>query len=76
MSKAIPSAVVGLPGALLTAEELAKHLKVRASYLQWLRHRHGLPYVRVGGEVRFRLQDVNAWLEQRATVQGKKRGRP
>ena len=54
---------------LLTAEELAKQFKVKPSYLQWLRHRHGLPYVRIGGEVRFSHQAVSAWLDQRTKFQ-------
>ena len=62
--------------ALLTAEELAKQFKVKPSYLKWLRHRHGLPYVRVGGEVRFSHQAIRAWLEQRTKFRGLVRGRP
>jgi excisionase family DNA binding protein len=57
-------------GALLTAGELAKKFKVKPSYLQWLRHRHALPYVRIGGEVRFSQRAVSAWLEQRAKSRG------
>jgi excisionase family DNA binding protein len=65
-----------VPGALLTAEELAKQLKVNPSYLGRLRHRHGLPYVRVGGEVRFSHQAIRTWLEQRTKFRRLIRGRP
>lgn len=53
-------------GTLLTTEELAQQLKVKPSYLDWLRHRHDLPWVRVGGEVRYDTTAVRAWLQQRA----------
>jgi len=66
-ASAVPADSIGV---LLTAGELAKQLKVKASYIQWLRHRHKLPYVRVGGEVRFGQRAVNVWLEQRAKASG------
>lgn len=51
---------------LLTPAELAKTFNVKESYLDWLRRRHGLSYVRIGGEVRFDVDAVNAWLQGRA----------
>ena len=58
-------------GALLTPAEVAKRLKVKVSYLDRLRRRHGLPHVRVGKEIRFNLEAVLGWLEQRSKAQGK-----
>lgn len=59
-------------GALLTPAEVAKRLKVKVSYLDRLRRRHGLPHVHVGKEIRFNLEAVQGWLEQRAKSQGKR----
>jgi excisionase family DNA binding protein len=52
-------------GTLLTTSELCKQLKIKPQYLRWLRRRHGLPCVKVGGEVRFLPASVNAWLAAR-----------
>lgn len=70
MSTTNAPAVVDSLDDLFTAAELARRLKVKPSYLRWLRHRHGLPYVRVGGEVRFNWAAVSVWLEARAKAQG------
>ena len=32
--------------------------------------RYNLPYIRVGGNVRYRLSDLNAWLESRRRESG------
>lgn len=66
-----PPAAGEADGALLTPTEIAKRLRVKASYLDRLRRRHGLPHVRVGKEIRFNLGAVQGWLEQRGVSQVK-----
>lgn len=63
-------------GALLTPAEVAKQLKVKVSYLDRLRRRHGLPHVRVGKEIRFNLEAVQGWLEQRSKSPARAGRRP
>ncbi len=69
---ATASSTPAAAGALLTPAEIAKRLKVRVSYLNRLRRRHGLPHVKVGKEIRFDLTAVRGWLEARAKSQGGK----
>ena len=50
---------------LLTTEEAAGLLKVRPQTLCVWRSskRHGLPYIKVGGCVRYRMGDLLEWLQ-------------
>jgi excisionase family DNA binding protein len=52
------------PTKLLTAVEVAALLGVRTSWV-YDRARHGgIPHVRLGRHVRFRLEAVDAWIEE------------
>jgi excisionase family DNA binding protein len=52
----------------LTAIDVARMLGVREQTLALWRStgRHSLPFVRVGGRVRYRRSDVDAWLTSRS----------
>jgi excisionase family DNA binding protein len=51
---------------LLTVAEAAKRLKLSESHLHKLRARGGSPeYVRLGRAVRYRPEDLDAWVEAR-----------
>lgn len=52
---------------LMTPEEAARHLGVSSRTLATWRStgRHGLPYIKVGARVRYRRQDLDAWLSSR-----------
>ncbi len=52
---------------LLTPEQTAEKLTVRTDTLAVWRctGRYKLPFLKVGRNVRYRLSDVNAWLEAR-----------
>jgi excisionase family DNA binding protein len=58
----------GVTGRLLTARELADQLGVTAeTVLRWTR-RGELPAFKLpGGAIRYREDDLDAWLERRAT---------
>jgi len=63
---------------LWTASQLAEYLGVPHSFVYRLTHEHRIGFLRVGKTVRFRPEDVAAWLES-ATVEPaepKRRGRP
>jgi excisionase family DNA binding protein len=49
------------PKALLTASEAAEFLRINRTHL----YRLSLPYVLVGKRRRWRLEDINSWLESR-----------
>jgi hypothetical protein len=46
----------------VTKRQLAEHLKVTGRWIE-TQHHHGLPYVRRGGVVRYRISEVDAWLD-------------
>ncbi len=48
---------------LLTPAEVAELLRISPRALRKLRRRRPLPFYRVGGALRFRRPDVDAWLE-------------
>jgi len=56
--------------ALLTPREVAELLKISLHTLSsWRRQTnpHDLPWIEVGGSIRYRGTDVQAWLEKRTT---------
>jgi excisionase family DNA binding protein len=51
---------------LLTAAEVSEHLRVPIATLYVWRHRsEGPPAIKVGRHLRYRVRDLEAWLEQR-----------
>lgn len=58
------------PSGLLTTQELADYLKVpRGTLHQWRSRGEGPPGFRVGRHVRYRAQDVEAWLSLQAQAE-------
>jgi excisionase family DNA binding protein len=55
---------------LLTPAEAAEYLGVQPQTLAAWRSsgRHGLPYVRVGSAIRYRLADLEGWLSRRTVT--------
>jgi len=51
---------------LLTPDQVAEMLEVKTHTLAVWRcqKRHDLPYIKVGHKIRYRLRDVEAWLER------------
>lgn len=56
-----------LPSPLLDTGQAAAHLGVTIGTLNVWRStgRHQLPYLKIGRNVRYRLSDLDAWLEAR-----------
>jgi excisionase family DNA binding protein len=52
---------------ILTDRELSRYLKVGYTTLYRLR-RAGMPYIRVGGSIRYDLEAVFNWLEERESA--------
>ena len=53
---------------LLTADEIAKRLKVRKNTIYVWVTRREIPFVKLpGNTTRFRLSDIEAWLVKRAS---------
>lgn len=51
--------------ALLTTEDVAALLTVKPqSVRRWRTRGYGPPVLKVGGAVRYRVEDVEAWLER------------
>ena len=48
---------------LLTIDEAAAHLTVKAASLRWMRRcKKGPPFCKIGGAVRYRAIDLDAWV--------------
>jgi excisionase family DNA binding protein len=55
----------GPPLELLTIPEVAKLLKISASGVRRLQQARQLPFIKVGGSVRFSRRDIVSYLEAR-----------
>jgi excisionase family DNA binding protein len=66
------SQIVGRARELLDEKQAAEHLTVSPGTLSVWRStgRYNLPFVKVGRMVRYRLSDLDAWLEARARDTG------
>jgi excisionase family DNA binding protein len=53
----------GPPLELLTIPEVAKLLKISASGVRRLQQARQLPFIKVGGSVRFSRRDIASYLE-------------
>lgn len=54
-----------MPNHLLTVKQVADKLQVSASTVRNLLRRDGLPYTRVGRQLRFDDADIDLWLSHR-----------
>ena len=66
------SQIVERSRELLDEKQAAEHLTVSPGTLSVWRStgRYNLPFVKVGRMVRYRLSDLNAWLEARSRESG------
>ena len=53
---------------LLTVDEIAKYLKVRPSTVYQWKHQGFIPHIKLGNLVRFRISQVEKWLEARTAI--------
>lgn len=53
-------------GALIDRRELARRLRLSERWIAYQIRDHGLPVVRLGGAVRFRWCEVEAWMQRRS----------
>ena len=54
---------VGALEPLLTLSEVCDLLKVPKSYIYWLTHAKKIPFIKLGGHLRFRESEIEAWLK-------------
>lgn len=54
--------------ALMTVEQVADHLQVSKRTVYELRARNAIPFIRVGGQIRFRQAEIEAWLSDRTVA--------
>ena len=59
---------------LLTVEEIAEYLKLKPSTIYQWTHQGFIPHIKLGSRVRFRISQIEKWLESR-TVKGRTRNR-
>lgn len=50
---------------LLTAEDVAKILQVNTQTVYQLKARHQIPFVKIGGAVRFDEEQIQEWIESK-----------
>ncbi|MDH3600357.1 MAG: helix-turn-helix domain-containing protein [Candidatus Tectomicrobia bacterium] len=51
-----------MPETLLTAAEVAQHLRLHVETVYRLIQKASLPAVKVGGQWRFRVSEIDQWL--------------
>jgi len=61
---------------LMTASELAKYLKVEVRTVYRYLKDADLPAIRMGGRWRFRKEDIDRWLVERAPLHAHRRAQP
>lgn len=54
--------------ALMSVEDLSQYLNIKVSRIYDCWRAWQLPALRVGGTLRFRRQDVDAWLSKRGAA--------
>ena len=61
----MPTTLVSPPSELLTRQQAADYLGIKAQTLAvWATtHRHNLAFIKVGSVVRYRKSDLDAWLQ-------------
>lgn len=64
--------VAGLVSCLLDEKQAAQHISVSPGTLSVWRStgRYGLPFLKIGSKVRYRLADLEAWLATRLQANG------
>ena len=65
------------PSPLLSAKQAIKFIGIRntGTLHVWRCHGRGPKYVRVGRSIRYRLQDLQAFIESNVETQGQRRRR-
>lgn len=53
---------IGFSQRLLTKVELIDYLQISRSHMNRLIFERGLPHIKIGRSIRFRIDDVLAWL--------------
>lgn len=65
-----------MPRELWTVEQVATFLSLKAGTVRAYAERRTLPHVRIGGRLRFRPEDVEAFVERRWVPAKARRRRP
>lgn len=53
---------------LINLNELASVLGFGTTFINKAKNSMGLPFYKIGGAVRFKMSDVNEWIEQRKVI--------
>lgn len=48
---------------LINIDELCQILKLKRSYIYLLTHQKKIPHYKLGGQLRFKLSDIEKWLQ-------------
>lgn len=65
---------ISIVNGLLTTEDLAAHLQVSVGSLKaWRYSQEGPRFIRVGRSIRYRLTDVEIWVEANARRERRRR---
>ena len=52
---------------LMNKKEMCEFLKCSPRKVDYLREREGLPFIRIGGAIRFSIESVNQWVQTTAS---------
>jgi len=59
---------------LLTVEEIAEYLKLRPSTIYQWTHQGFIPHIKLGNRVRFRISQIEKWLDSKSKHGRSRRG--
>lgn len=57
---------------LLTVAEAAEYLQVSPHWIYQKKAVHKIPFVKIGGTLRFNLSDLETWIKDNTITEGKK----
>lgn len=49
---------------LISIDELCQILKLKRSYVYLLTHQKKIPHYKLGGQLRFKLSDIEQWIDK------------
>ena len=60
---------------LLTLQQIAQRLQISETTLYKLARDSKIPAIKVGNQWRFKLEDIDSWLESQKVTHGKKKAK-
>ncbi|MCQ2082551.1 MAG: helix-turn-helix domain-containing protein [Treponema sp.] len=53
---------------LLKAEDVANILQVKTAHIYQMKARHEIPFIKIGGSIRFDSKQIEEWIENKKST--------